>query len=231
MTTGRTGKRGRPGKTSAERIRQATRERREQEKQELYQTILSAAGELFLEQGYEHFSLRQVAERIGYATGTIYLYFKDKDEVLFKIAQDGFVRFDQQLERAIQSENEPRARLKAMGRAYITFGMQNPAAYQLMFVQRPEFFLHAQQLKEQEEESFGGRALDLLYEVIEQSMEAGVIRPGAVDSTADALWAAVHGFVTLATCFPDFDRERLERDTEAVLELITNGFRPFPDQR
>jgi len=230
MTTGRTRKRGRPEKTSAERIRQATRERREQEKQELYQTILSAAGEVFLERGYEHFSLRQVSERIGYATGTIYLYFKDKDEVLFKIAQDGFARFEQQLERAIQSESEPRARLKAMGRAYITFGMQNPAAYQLMFVQRPEFLLHAQQIKEQKEESFGGRALDLLYEVIEQAMKAGVVRPGAVDSTGDALWATVHGFVTLATCFPDFDRERLERDTEAVLELIANGFRPGPDQ-
>lgn len=225
-----TGKRGRSNKTSAERIRQATHERREQEKQELHQAILNAAGELFLEQGYEHFSLRQVAERIGYATGTIYLYFKDKDEVLFKIAQDGFARFNQQLEQAVQRESEPLARLKAIARAYITFGMQNPAAYQLMFVQRPEFLLHAQRIKEHEEGKFGARALDLLYELIKQAMDAGVIRPGPIDSTADALWAVAHGFVTLATCFPDFDQGRLERGTEAVLELIANGFRPYPDQ-
>ena len=71
--------------TQAERLRQAIRHRRDQEKQELRQTILNAAGELFLEQGYERFSLRKVAERIGYSPTTIYLYFRDKDDLLFTV--------------------------------------------------------------------------------------------------------------------------------------------------
>lgn len=68
--------------TRVERTRQASRHRREQEKEELQQLILKAAGELFLEQGYDRFSLRQVAERIGYSATTIYLYFEDKDDLL-----------------------------------------------------------------------------------------------------------------------------------------------------
>jgi AcrR family transcriptional regulator len=60
--------------TQAERLRKALRYR---------QAILTAAGALFLEQGYERFSLRKVAERIGYSPTTIYPYFRDKDDLLF----------------------------------------------------------------------------------------------------------------------------------------------------
>jgi AcrR family transcriptional regulator len=52
---------------------------------------VDAAGALFLEQGYERFSLRKVAERIGYSPTTIYLYFRDKDDLLFTVVDEGFV--------------------------------------------------------------------------------------------------------------------------------------------
>ena len=214
--------------TSAQRIRQATRERREQEKQELSQTILHTAGELFLEQGYEHFSLRQVAERIGYAPGTIYLYFKDKDEVLSRLASDGFARFEQVLAEAAHSETEPLARLRALGKAYITFGLQHPAAYQLMFVQRPEFLLEAQQKNEDicETEEDVDSAFRLLVDEVTQAMQAGVIRQGDIYGTCDALWAMVHGIVTIAIRFPDFGQERLDSAINVVMELLVNGLRP-----
>ncbi len=53
------------------------------------QAILTASTELFLEHGYHNFSLRQVAEKIGYSPGTIYLYFQDKDAILFTIMEEG----------------------------------------------------------------------------------------------------------------------------------------------
>ena len=68
--------------TRGERIRTASRHRREQEKEELRQTILKAAGALFLEQGYDGFSMRHLAESIGYSPATLYLYFRDKDDLL-----------------------------------------------------------------------------------------------------------------------------------------------------
>src|SRR5260221_9833654 len=89
--------------TQAQRLSLAIRHRQEREKQELRQAILAAAGELFLEQGYERFSMRKVAERIGYSPTTIYLYFRDKDDLLFTVIDDGFVRFGQQLALAAES--------------------------------------------------------------------------------------------------------------------------------
>src|SRR2546428_13605803 len=89
--------------TRAERVRNASRQRRAHEKQELRAAILAAAGKLFDEQGYERFSLRQVAELIGYSPTTIYLYFKDKDDLLFTVVDEGFDRFGQQLADAAAS--------------------------------------------------------------------------------------------------------------------------------
>src|SRR5215831_8637617 len=124
--------------TQGERLRQAIRHRQAQEKQELRQAILKAAGELFLEQGYERFSLRKVAERIGYSPTTIYLYFRDKDDLLFTVVDEGFARFGQQLAAAAESQEDPWERLIALGRAYVAFGLEYPVYYQLMFMQRAE---------------------------------------------------------------------------------------------
>src|SRR5690349_16859541 len=125
--------------TQAERLQLAIRHRQEQERQELRQAILHAAGELFLEQGYERFSLRKVSERIGYSPTTIYLYFRDKDDLLFTVVDEGFVQFGQQLAAAAECQEDPWERIIALGRAYMAFGLQNPMYYQLMFMQRADF--------------------------------------------------------------------------------------------
>ena len=69
-------------------MRGGSRDRREGEKHELRQRLLSAAGQEFLEHGYENFSLRRVAEVIGYSATTIYLYFENKDDLLLATVQD-----------------------------------------------------------------------------------------------------------------------------------------------
>lgn len=126
-------------KTRGERVQEASRQRREQQKQDVRQAILDAAGALFLEHGYERFSLRQVAERVGYSATTIYLYFTDKDDLLFTIADHGFDRFGQCLTDAATNSGGALQSLHALPRAYLQFGLQNPAYYQLMFMQRGDF--------------------------------------------------------------------------------------------
>jgi AcrR family transcriptional regulator len=68
----------------------ATRYQRKQEKEELRQTILKAAGALFLEQGYDRFSMSRLAQEIGYSDATLYLYFRNKDDLLFTVVDKAF---------------------------------------------------------------------------------------------------------------------------------------------
>jgi AcrR family transcriptional regulator len=209
--------------TSAQRMRQATRKRHEQQKQELYHEILSASAELLLEQGYEHFSLRRVAERIGYAAGTIYLYFKDKDELLLKLAQDFYARFERQQAAAFKSESEPLARIAAGGRAYISFGLQNPIAYQLMFMRR-DVFLAA--LSGDAGRPSGPSSVDLLQEEVSKGIDAGVIRRGDPRAIADALRAGVHGIVALALQFRNGNPQRAEMMADVATQILLDGLKP-----
>src|SRR5262245_14902244 len=121
--------------TQAHRVREASRARREQEKEGLRRVILNEAGELFLDQGYEGFSMRRVAERIGYSATTIYRYYEDKDDLLFAVVNEGFSEFARQLTEAAEGVSNPLKRLEALGHAYVRFGLNNQVYYQMMFMQ------------------------------------------------------------------------------------------------
>src|SRR5216684_8958153 len=201
--------------TQAQRLRQAIRHRQAQEKQELRQAILTAAGTLFLEQGYERFSLRKVAERIGYSPTTIYLYFRDKDDLLFTVVDEGFARFGQQLAAAATSTEDPWERVIALGRAYVAFGLQNPVYYQLMFLQRADFLTHQQAGKSQPRLA----TFLVLQQTVQQAIDAGVLRPGVAESYSDVLWALVHGMVSLAISLPAFYGTRLQQTMETAWRM------------
>ena len=64
--------------------------RKQREKEEMRQLILEAAKKIFLEKGYEQASIRNIAEVIEYSPGTIYLYFKEKDEIFHELHEQGF---------------------------------------------------------------------------------------------------------------------------------------------
>jgi len=208
----------------ADRLRHASRARRAREKEQLRETILSAAAALFDETGYAGFSLRKVAERIGYSPTTIYLYFADKDALLFAVCREGFKRFYERLRFAFDSTADPRARLEAMGRAYFAFAQEYPAHYRLMFTERVDFLLTP--IEPEGEPAVG--SLGLLQEAISLGMAAGVFEPGDPEAVADAVWAAVHGVATLTLPNPPpaaqlFDEQRAQRLREETLRQVGRG--------
>ena len=69
---------------------------RHRKKQEKRERIRRAAWELFAERGYEQATTREVAERAGVATGTVFRYAKDKADLLFLV-------FEQRLSDAVEA--------------------------------------------------------------------------------------------------------------------------------
>jgi AcrR family transcriptional regulator len=206
--------------TREQRLSQASRRRRQTQKRELRQAILAAASDLFLEQGYEGFSLRQVAERIGYTPTTIYLYFADKDALLFALLDDAFDRFGAALHHASLSSSEPLDRLEAIGRAYVRFGLENPQYYEMMFVVRSDFLLQARAAETEPRIA----SFHTLQDAVAAAMTAGTIRQGDVEATSFLLWALMHGIVGLAISMPQMlTPERVARAESDAIELIRRG--------
>jgi len=65
-----------------------SRARNEQEKERMRLAILEAATEIILAEGYEKLSMRKIADAIGYTPTTLYLYYKDKAQIVGDIAEE-----------------------------------------------------------------------------------------------------------------------------------------------
>jgi AcrR family transcriptional regulator len=205
--------------TRAERLRTLSQSRRESERSQLQNRILDAAAALFLEEGYEGVSMRQVAERIGYSATTIYRYYDSKDDLLFAIVHEGFRRFGDDLWKAARKAKDPLGQLKAVCAAYVKFGLQNPVYYQLMFMQRSDFLFHSRDEKAPMIASFG-----LLQSLVAEAMAAGILAPGDPETTSTVVWAVGHGITALAIADPKrFTAKRLRQSMDVAMQMMLHG--------
>jgi AcrR family transcriptional regulator len=210
------------GTNQAERVRHASRERREQQKEGLRRTILKAAGGLFLEHGYEGFSMRRVAERIGYSATTIYRYYEDKDDLLLAVVHEGFAEFAQRLAAAAENTASPLKRLEALGQAYVRFGLESPIYYQMMFMQRADLLFESR--KEQTRPMIA--SFDTLQQAVSQAMDAGILKRGDVGVYSHVIWSLVHGITSLALANPKrFTPDVVEKSTRLALKMMMDGLR------
>lgn len=171
-------------------------ERKEKQKTELRQMILDASVKLFVEEGFEKVSIRKIAEIIEYSPTTVYLYFKDKNEILFNLHERGFILMEEYNKNLI-SINNPLLRLHKLGENYIQFGLTHPEFYDLMFLQ-PAPMEAINNMKQACEWKGGDDSLAFLKNVITECIEKKLIAEGDVEALAMAIWGMVHGLVSLA---------------------------------
>lgn len=191
-------------------------ERKEKQKEELRRMILEASMKLFTEEGFERVSIRRIADIIEYSPTTIYLYFKDKNDILFELCEQGFQKMEA-MNMGLASVVDPLDRLHQMGKNYLRFGMEYPEYYDLMFTQTAPME-RLQEMNAKEWQS-GDRALQLLKSMIGECMEYNQIPAGDVESVAMAVWGMVHGLVSLAVS------RRFEKlvDKEEVITTMHNS--------
>ena len=171
-------------------------ERKEKQKQEIRRAILDASMKLFMEQGFENVSIRKIADLIEYSPTTVYLYFKDKNEILFDLHELGFQKMAEYTTELWTIKN-PLVRLAKMGEHYLQFGLENPAFYELMFILKAPMEA-LEKLSDNCEWRSGDQALGKLKETVQECMEKNLIEKGDVTAVSMAIWSMVHGMVSLA---------------------------------
>ena len=157
--------------------------------------ILEASMKLFIEEGYGNVTIRKIADIIEYSPTTVYLYFKDKDEIFYHLHEQGFARLAE-LNQNLAGIDNPLTRLYKMGENYLLFGKGNPEFYDIMFIQHAPMKVLME--REDCDWHFGDTALNLLKETIQEAMDKGFIYKGNAEAASMAIWGMVHGLVSLA---------------------------------
>jgi AcrR family transcriptional regulator len=198
------------------------KERREREREEIRTRILDAARELFANEGVESVTMRRIADRIEYSPTAIYFHFRDKEALLAELCDHDFREFAHGF-AAIAQIPDPVERLRAAGQAYVSFGLNNPSHYRLMFMTPKAAEASTIAKGNPEEDSYA-----FLKIIAADLMAKGRIRDELtdVDLVSQVIWSAMHGLVSLeiAKCKDEWVEWRpVAERAKAVSDMIING--------
>ena len=199
------------------------KERKERQKETLRQEIFDAASELFAQEGYANVSMRKIAEKIEYSPTTIYLYFKDKNELLKFICEETFAKLGEQIREISEPEIDEIESLKKGLHAYVSFGLEHPNHYEVVF--NMPIFNQPHDDEYKYEGSMGQRTFDYLRSQVAGCVAAGKLKKGDVDAMSQMLWASIHGVVSLLNNHLDFPFVEKDKLVGELVETMIKGLR------
>ncbi|RIK47170.1 MAG: hypothetical protein DCC58_00710 [Chloroflexi bacterium] len=185
---------------------------------ETRRAILDAAREVFADEGFEQASMRKVAQRAGITHGTIYLHFRDKDDLFYQVSEEQFRVLLDRL-RGLPRTLDPLSRTVNALRTVIDYGLDFPNHYALLYAM-PAAWRSGRVTRR-----FGPMADEVyayLSDAIVRSSEKGLLRVTDPEIDTFMLLSAIHGVVEfhragIAT------REESHICAERMLQVLIDG--------
>ncbi len=195
----------------------------QESKNGLQRRILDTARRLLISDGYAHLSMRKIAREIGYSATTIYLHFKNKDQLVHTLIEEGVSRLHRRLlSRSNQNGEGVRKRLRNLCSEYVVFGLDNPEYYEIMYMLHPENLARYPADKYRR----ARKNLELLASVYQEGVDGNVFQRLDPMLAASVIWSHMHGVVSLMLS-ERFDA-RLDKDRVIgeSIERVIRGFEP-----
>jgi len=203
------------------------KERQERGRESVRRAILDAARDLFVRDGFEHVSIRRIAELIEYSPAAIYGYFPSKDDIFFALAEEGFglLAGGQDVCATRPTLRTPLDDIRDIFWRFYVFSREHPQYFALMFVDRSVPRIN----REYERFAFAREMKARLLTHVDASVAAGLL-PATVPPTLifRILTSALIGVAITRHS----DRLGCGEDTDAlardVLDVTLAGLRTVP---
>lgn len=173
---------------------------REKAKEVLRTKIVEAARDIVSEEGLDALSMRALAERIEYSPATIYLYFRDKEELLRDVVEEGFRRLSEKAREeteALGPGASAAQRHRALGRAYARFALDHTAYFRVMFELPGVAQIGRDSGCMPEGRVEAASSWCTLVETVQQAIDEGSFRLRDAQHGAVIAWGLVHGLTSL----------------------------------
>lgn len=166
-------------------------ERRLRQKVEVRTSILQAAWQLVLEEGWQALSIRKIADAIEYSVPVIYTHFENKDAILQEFTKEGFRLLAEEVTKQRDSQDDPSLQLEAIAQGYWDFAFAHKEYYQLMFGLGIPPCEQVNQVSEMKQ--FSNVLISVIQEVISAS------RQPETDAFLKfhTYWSILHGLVSI----------------------------------
>ncbi len=187
--------------------------------------ILNAAVTIFAKKGFYNSKVADIAKKAGVADGTIYLYFKNKDEILIMIFEEEMEKVIAEVKAEVFSENDILDNIRKFILAHLTFVKKNPRLAQV-------FQLELRQSNKFIKEYTGTRLqeyLNIISDIIHDGQQQGVLNPALHPGLVKrALFGALDEVATHWILSKNV-KYNLDESAEQLIQIFINGLRISPN--
>lgn len=175
-------------------------ERRVEEKERRRAEILDAAESLYSQKGWDAVTMEQVARTARLSRALVYVYFRDKEELLFAIGERAMKLLHERFVTAAAGHLEGMDQVEAIGRAYMGYAIEFPYYFDFCVRYQARSATADPGSNETACQVSGDAAIEVLVRSIETGKQDGSIRTDVGESMllAVTLWAFTHGVIQLA---------------------------------
>src|SRR5215813_283388 len=107
-------------------------ERRQEEKERRRGEILDAAEAVLASVGWDAMTMEEVARKARLSRALVYVYFKDKTDLMFGVGERALSALRQHFAAAVAQHQQGLDQLAAIGRAYIAFSREQPVYFDVI---------------------------------------------------------------------------------------------------
>ncbi|MFA5906137.1 MAG: TetR/AcrR family transcriptional regulator [Desulfobacula sp.] len=172
-----------------------TQERKALEKQLRRSQILDAARQLLFSSGIDSISISRISDKAELGVGTIYFYFKSKEEIFAALQEEGLDLLYSKILKAVKNDTAPENQLAGIAKVYYRFSEENKNYFDIInyFLSSPRVFFE-QELKQKIDMS-GHKILKIIRDTVLSGIQGGVFEEPAPGRFAVMFWGTLHGLL------------------------------------
>jgi len=205
-------------------------ERKEREKQLRREEIILAAEKVFFNKGFDLSTMDHIAEEAELSKGTLYLYFKSKEDLNMAVARKSILMLRTITLKATEGEGNALEKLGRMGQATIEFSRKNPDRMKaIMTLEEMEPSTLSVTTSDVQDLIYKESTVESVIQLVEQGVKEKLIRADVPAMLiAHTLWMTVLSVVRFVTMKPTL-LEALGLSQDQILEshfaLVLNGIK------
>ena len=202
-------------------------ERKERERERRRQQIIVAAKRVFSEKGYNKTTVEDIAREAELSPGTLYLYFKNKEELYASLSLRILQYLNIRVEHvASQSDLGPQEKLKLLTEAMFDVYDFDPSTIIHMFhLQSSETLKNLSPELLSQIETLSRKAMSGLSEVFSEGTRQGLFIDAHPMALADTFWATFSGVVLWEASknILDENKDYLRETLETAFDILRRG--------